>query len=175
MTGTLTTRTTSSGNEYYYIYLRYKDPKTQKWKTKIVSTGLLVKNNKRKAQAMIADTIEQHAYLEKSDDPASSEIDPDITLCDYLDLWLAQKKADVRQPTFEGYDSQIKRIQDFFRNENPKVVDFTPHMADVFFKHMLATGKINQKTGKADSPLSEKTVRSYKFYTEPLHRQGLTA
>ncbi len=162
MTGTLTTRKTSSGKENYYIRLKYKDPETGEWKDKVIKTGLEVKNNKKRAQALISDMIDKYAYLEKSDDPTSSEINPDITLCDYLDLWLAQKKADVRQPTFEGYDSQIKRIQDYFRNENPKVVDFTPHMADVFFKHMLATGKINQKTGKADSPLSAKTVRSYK-------------
>ena len=161
MTGTLTTRKTSSGNEYYYVYLRYKDPKTGQWALKTVKTGLTVKNNKRKALAMIPDIKKRYAYLEASYD-SSSDIDSDITLCDYLDLWLEQKRNDVRQPTFEGYDSQVKRIKDYFRIDNPRMKDFTPRMADTFFRYMLESGKISQKTGRADGPLSPKTVRAYK-------------
>ena len=162
MTGSLTIRKTSSGKEYYYIHLRYKNSKTGKWTAKNIRTGLTIKNNKKKAQAMIPEMIDKYSYLEESYNPSVSGIDPNITLCDYLDHWLKQKKNDVRQPTFEGYDSQVRRIQNYFHDENPKLTAFTPHMADVFFKHMLATGKINQKTGLADSPLSAKTVRSYK-------------
>ncbi len=162
MTATLTIRRTSSGKEYYYIRLKYKDPETELWKDKIISTGLCVKNNKRRASDMIPEVIDKYSYLEELPDSIMSNINPNITLCDYLDLWLAQKKADVRQPTFESYESQVGRIKDYFKTADPRVIDFTPHMADVFFKHMLATGKINQKTGLQDSPLSARTVRGYK-------------
>ncbi len=64
MTGTLRTKTLSSGKSYYYINLSYKDPRTNKWKAKTISTGLEVKNNKRKAEAMIRQILEQYAYLE---------------------------------------------------------------------------------------------------------------
>ena len=53
MTGTLIKKKTSETREYFYINLSYKDPETKKWKTKTVSTGLEVKNNKRKAEKLI--------------------------------------------------------------------------------------------------------------------------
>ena len=65
MTGTLITRKLSSGNSYFYVRLSYKDPRTNTWKTKTLATKLAVKNNKRKAEAMIKKFIEEYDYLEE--------------------------------------------------------------------------------------------------------------
>ena len=70
MTGNLFTKTTSKNQEYYYVNLSYKDPASGKWKIKTVSTGLPVKNNKRKAEALIPAFLEKYSYLES---PALSE------------------------------------------------------------------------------------------------------
>ena len=158
MTGTLTTRKTSSGHEYYYVRLSYKDPKTGRWKDKIVSTGLPVKNNKKKANSMIQDIIKKYEYLEFS---INTVIDPDIKLCEYLDKWLEDTKSSIRQSTFEGYEARVGRIKKYFAGKNPKVKSITPAMMDAFFKYCLKYGKKNQKTGEPE-PLSVRSVRSYK-------------
>ena len=82
MTGTLRTRTLSSGKSFYYINLSYKDPRTNKWKDKTISTGIEVKNNKRKAEAMIKQILEQYAYLEDLPLGYDSPVNPDISFCD---------------------------------------------------------------------------------------------
>lgn len=64
MTGTVQPKTLRSGKTYFYIYLSYKDPITGKWKQKTVPTGLEESGNKRKAQAMLASTIDKYSYLE---------------------------------------------------------------------------------------------------------------
>ena len=162
MTGTLTIRKTSSGKEYYYIRLRFKDPSTNEWKDKIIKTGLEVKNNKKRAQALISEAAKKYSYLENPEYSPAASIDPDITLCDYLDHWLAEKKISLRAPTYESYESQVGRIKTFFEKMNPRVTEITPCIVDKFLKYMLANGKINQKTREPDGPLSVKTVRSYK-------------
>lgn len=103
MTGTLRTKTLSSGKSYYYINLSYKDPKTNKWKAKTLSTGLEVKNNKRKAESMIKQTLEEYAYLEKAPLDYDSPVTLDTTFCDYLDIWLAGRKFEIKNSTFEVY------------------------------------------------------------------------
>ncbi len=158
LTGTLTTRKTSSGKEYYYIYLRYKDSKTGKWKSKTVKTGLLVKNNKKKALDMIPFIMERYEYLETRVD---SFIDPDISLCDYLDRWLKQVKSTIRPSTYDGYEIRTRRIKSFFENDDPMVREITPAMMDSFFKYCLLYGKNNQKTGEPE-PLAVRSVRGYK-------------
>lgn len=187
MTGSLTIRTTSSGKQYYYINLRYKDPETGEWRQKTVKTGLSVKNNKKKALAMIPEFIQKYSYLEDPYD-AATEINPNITLCEYLDLWLEQKKTEVRLPTYESYESQVNRMKEYYSAKNPRVAEYTPRMADIFFRFMLANGKIDRKTNnfafltkdendsqedEEDYSLSAKTVRSYKNILLNVFKQAI--
>ena len=158
MTGSLTIRNTSSGKEYYYIHLRYKDPMTGKWKSKNVRTGLLTKNNKRKAMEMIPEVIKKYSYLEAV---ITTTVDPEITLCDYLDKWLEDTRSSIRQSTYEGYKKRVDRIKEYFSGVNPKIREITPAMMDSYFKFCLKYGKRNQKTGNPE-PLSVRSVRSYK-------------
>ena len=161
MTGSLQTKTTSSGSEYFYINLRYKDPETAKWKSKTISTGLPVKNNKRKAAGMINELISQYAYLENPLSVRIPKLQADISLCEFMDIWLKNKKTEVRKSTYEGYSYRVKRIKEFFLHDDPKVVDVTPYIIDTFFRYALEYGKINQKSGERE-PLCVRSVRSYK-------------
>ena len=61
MTGSLQIKTTKKKQDYYYVVLSYREPITDKWKTKMISTGLPVKNNKRKAEALIPTFIEKYS------------------------------------------------------------------------------------------------------------------
>ena len=172
MTGTLVTKTLPSGKSYYYIRLSYKDPITYTWKSKTLSTKLEVKNNKRNANAMIKEYLEKYSYLEEPPANLSPEIDPEITLCDYMDLWLSGKKRDLRQSTYEGYTYRVNCIKRFFERENPKLIDVTPRMIDTYFKYALQYGKINQKTHKPE-PLAVRSVRSYKSILYAVFNQAV--
>lgn len=172
MTGTLITRKLSSGNSYFYVRLSYKDPRTNTWKTKTLATKLAVKNNKRKAEAMIKKFIEEYDYLEELPADCSAFIDPDIRICEYMDLWLADKKRDLKKSTYEAYEYRVSRIKEYFAKENPRIVDVTPKMLDTYFKYSLKYGKINQKTKKKE-PLAVRSVRSYKSILYAVFNQAL--
>lgn len=172
MTGTLLTKTLNSGSSYYYVRLNYKDSRTNSWKQKTVATKLAVRNNKRKAEAMIPMFIDQYSYLEDLPSDVHSLVNPDITLCDYMDSWLKGKEMDLKVPTFEAYTYRVNRIKEYFKNSHPRLVDITPKIMDTYFKYCLKYGKINQKTGKRE-PLSVRSVRSYKSILYAVFNQAL--
>lgn len=161
MTGTLQMKTLASGNTYYYVKLSYKDPRSNSWKSKTLATGLEFKNNKRKAEAMIKKFLEQYSYLEELPSDLDASLNPDVTLCDYLDLWLRDKERDLKKSTYEGYTYRVNSIKKYFESKNPRLIDVTPKMIDTFFKYSLKYGKVNQKTQKRE-PLAVRSVRSYK-------------
>lgn len=161
MTGTLRKKTSSSGKTYYYVNLSYKDPRTNKWKAKTIATGLEVKNNKRKAEAMINQFLDQYAYLEQMPIEYNTDIDPNILFCDYLDLWLSGRKAEIKTSTLEVYTFRINSIKRYFDEKKYKLIDINPKILDTYFKYCLQYGKINQKT-KELGPLSVRSVRDYR-------------
>ena len=156
MTGSLQTKQLKSGKSYYYVRLSYKN-EFGKWCTKTVATHLETKNNKRKAKALINTYIEQYAYLEECD----GGISPNISLCDYMDYWLEGKEGQLKRSTYEGYGFRVKRIKQYFKEKDLRLVEVTPKVLDTFFKYALKYGKVNQKT-KERGPLSVRSVRSYK-------------
>lgn len=171
MTGNVQVKTNKSGKAYYYIRLSYKDPISQAWKQKWVATGLQVKNNKRKAEAMVGAVIEANLYLELSPKSINQSIDPDILLCDYIDLWLEGKKRDLQVSTYEGYEYRAAHIKRYFEPLKYKVRDLSARMVDQYLKHELAYGKRNQKTGEK-GPLSVRSVRSCKSILSAVYDQA---
>ena len=172
MTGTLQIKKMKSGNSYYYIKLSYKDSRTNEWRQKTLATKLEAKNNKRKAESMVAKFIEQYSYLEELPSDYNLSVNPDITLCEYMDLWLKGKKIDLKEPTYEAYTYRVNRIKEYFKNSNPRLVDITPKIIDTYFKYSLKCGKVNQKT-KETEPLSVRSVRSYKSILYAVFNQAM--
>ena len=101
MTGTLIAKQNSSGQSYYYVKLSYKGPLTHKWKQKMVSTHMTAKGNKRKAESLKNEVIAKCSYLEQVPDEYNTYIDPDITLCSYLEDWLRRTKGELERSTYE--------------------------------------------------------------------------
>ena len=96
--------------------LSYKGPIIQYMENqKALSTKLEVKNNKRNANAMIREYEEKYAYLEELPASFSPDLDPEITLCDYMDLWLEGKKRDLKKSTYEGYIYRVNAIKQYFQ------------------------------------------------------------
>ena len=102
----------------------------------------------------------------------NTELNPDITLCDYMDIWLEGKKRDVRKPTYEVYDYRLARMKQYFEQKKYKLIDITPKIVDVFFKYSLSKGKINQKTKKPEG-LSVRTVRDYRSLLYSIFNQAM--
>lgn len=173
MTGTIQAKTLHSGKTYLYVYLSYKDPLTGKWKQKTIPTGLEEKGNKRKAQTLIKSTIEKYSYLE--DEPVSlTKLSLEITLLEYLQVWLEQKKINVEPATYESYQYRSQGIIRFFEKYHPgiKLRDVTAAILNQFFTYQLQYGKINQKTHKPE-PLSVRSTRSQRSILYAVFNQGI--
>lgn len=158
MSGSLQIKKLASGKSYYYVKLSYKDFKTGKWKSKTIGTGLETKGNKRRAEGLCNEYLEKYAYLEQ---PCIQNIDINISLCDYLDLWLERKKPDLKTSTYEGYSYRVKKIKEYFAPTKIRLIDVNAKTLDDFYRYNLAYGKNNQKTGEHE-PMAVRSVRSYK-------------
>ncbi|MBQ7447555.1 MAG: phage integrase SAM-like domain-containing protein [Eubacterium sp.] len=172
MTGTLIKKKTSKNREYFYINLSFKDPLTKEWKTKTVRTGLQVQGNKRKAEKMIPDMIEKYQHLEEAALTRETAT-RNITLCDYLDIWLEEKKHEVKHSTYEGYAARIRSIKRYFEPKGILLKDIKPRDLDIYFKWCLSSGKIHQKTGEPQ-PLSVRSTRSYKSILSAAFDQAIS-
>lgn len=172
MTGIVLEKTMKSGVSYLYIKLSYKDSSTKKWKSKWVPTGLPAKGNKKQAKAMLPEIMEQHSYLEYGESDINPEINPDILLTDYLDLWLLNKKRDLEQSTYEGYCYRVSHIKEYFEPKKYKVRDVSAHIINTYLLYELDYGKISQKTGER-GPLSIRTVRSRRSILTAVFKQAI--
>ena len=173
MTGILITKQNASGQSYYYIKLSYKDPISHKWRQKMISTHLEVKGNKRKAEAMKNEAIVNFSYLESLPEEYRSDIDPNITLCDYLNRWLSRKKNELERSTYESYAYRSSQIFNYFKVTNPQLKDVTAGIVDKFITYLLQYGKTNKKTSEK-GPLAVRTVRSIKSILLSVYNQAAT-
>lgn len=94
----------------FYVVLNFIDAEGKR-KSKWISTGLPVKGNKRKAEAVLL--AERQKY--QSGDYCLAA-DANMLFADYMLYWLRQVKASVDVTTYAGYKTNVeKRIVPFFR------------------------------------------------------------
>lgn len=171
MTGSLIIKNTTSGQGRFYVKLSYKDPLSGKWCQKMVATGLPAKGNKRKAELLKNELIEKYKSLEELPDMYNASYDPNILLCEYLNIWLKRKKDELESSTYESYEYRAEHIQQYFSVLKLPLKDLTTPMVDKFILYLLHYGKINQKTHKKE-PLAVRTVRSIKSILSALYDQA---
>ncbi len=88
---------------YYYAVLNYTDS-LGKRKTKWISTGLTVKENKKRAEAILMDA-------RRNFNPEEPKVmNGDILFADYMEKWLDIIKNSVAVPTFASYSTTVKKI-----------------------------------------------------------------
>ena len=173
MTGTLITKKLKSGKSYYYVKLSYKEPATGKWCQKLLGTGLEVKGNKRKAEAMISDFISNNEGLERAAVYQIDGVNPSVSMSDYATAWISDKRVDgIEASTADTYDIRIKHIKSYFGDKGSLVKDITPYDVDRFIKYLLKNGKRNQKTGMLE-PLSPRTVTDIKVILSKILDQAV--
>lgn len=128
ITGCLQTK-----NDTYYAVLNlYVNGKR---KPKWISTKLPVKGNKRKAEAILNELINEY-----ESNPAYSmgAQGPDQAFVDYMYIWLENVRSNISISTYQSYSSLIKsRIEKHFRVTKIKLGELTPQQIEDFYHTIL--------------------------------------
>lgn len=148
-------------NGMYYIVLAFKD-KSGKKKTKWVKTGLEIKSNKRKAQALIPETIEKYRSLEMLS-AASTTL-----FKDYAEEWLNNKKAAIEKSTYERYRVQVTRqLIPYFGAK--MLCEITPRDVSQFYVQKSVAGRADHR----DGALAHKTMKSIASILRSILKQAV--
>lgn len=133
----ITGRLQTKGN-YWYCILNLHHPdgrKQQKW----VSTGLSIKGNKRKAEAILLDLRRKYTTL--SDIARHVQ---DTTLADYMLAWLKDVKSQVAKSTYLSYTEIVKKgIVPYFQDNPVLLMDVAPMHIENYYQYLLERGLSN--------------------------------
>lgn len=112
---------------YYYAVLNYTDS-LGKRKTKWISTGLTVKGNKKRAEAILMDA-------RRNFNPEEPKVmNGDIMFADYMEQWLDIIKSSVAVPTFASYSTTVKKIvAPYFREKEVTLKNLTAKDIQEFY------------------------------------------
>ena len=112
---------------YYYAVLNYTDS-LGKRKTKWISTGLTVKGNKKRAEAILMDA-------RRNFNPEEPKVmNGDILFADYMEKWLDIIKSSVAVPTFASYSTTVKKIvAPYFREKDVTLKNLTAKDIQEFY------------------------------------------
>ncbi|MCH5287273.1 MAG: site-specific integrase [Christensenellaceae bacterium] len=98
----------------FYIVLSYKGSDNQR-KTKWLPTGLTVKGNKKRAEAML---MEARKTFIPETAPATAAITQDTLFSDFLTKWLAVVKSSIKPATYSSYSGMLDGvILPYFRHK----------------------------------------------------------
>ena len=127
-------------NDFYYIVLSYKDADGKR-KTKWEATGLSVKRNKKKAEALL---LERRRNFMVSTAPAEIRLDDDILFSDFMLKWLEVTKSSIQITTYASYQGMVERIiVPYFRKRGIKLVDLKATDLQDFYTKQLERVKAN--------------------------------
>lgn len=127
-------------NDFYYIVLSYKDADGKR-KTKWEATGLSVKRNKKKAEALLQ---ERRRNFMVPTAPAEIRLDDDILFSDFMLKWLEVTKSTIQITTYASYQGTVERIiVPYFRKRNIKLVDLKATDLQDFYNKQLGRVKAN--------------------------------
>lgn len=145
----------------YYAVLNYKD-KNGKWRKKWVSLGLPVRDNRRRAEAMLPALIDKYSHLEQLEMPVNA------TFEEYALEWLERRKTQVETSTFERYNGQTRtHLIPCFGTK--KLLDITPRDISEFYAFKAKSGRADGKGGA----LSHTTMRSVSSLLRSILQQAV--
>lgn len=126
-------------NGIYYVVLTYKTYDGKR-KTKWQSTGLPIKGNKRRAEAMMRELQDDFEPPVDPNGPPSKA----MLFADYLVLWLEIAKSTVKLTTYASYkELSNSRIIPYFRNLGVTLGDLKAVHIQAFYQEQLERVKPN--------------------------------
>ncbi len=118
----------------YYIVLSYKDS-SGKRRTKWESTGLPVKKNKKKAEALL---LERRRTFTPPQEISEIPLDDDILFADFMIKWLEIAKSSIQITTYASYQTMIQGvIIPYFRKKGIRLVDLKAVDLQEFYTKQL--------------------------------------
>ncbi len=137
---------------YYHIVLSYTD-ENGKRQTPSKSTGLPVKGNKKRAEAMLQEarrTMEAELQLRQMErEKGYTENPADIPFARFLLDWLEMMKASVEITTYASYSSGIKnRIVPYFEEHHPglRLRQVTPKQLQDYYTYEMKVNGVSANT-----------------------------
>lgn len=145
---------------YYHIVLSYTD-ETGKRQTPQFSTGLTVKGNKKRAEAMLLEARQQKTEelkaVQKAEEVSTQvetltvQEDKSKTLgfTQFLLDWLSMMKSNIELDTYSSYSTNIKkRIVPYFDENHPALLlpDVTPKHIQDYYSYELNVRKVKPNT-----------------------------
>lgn len=126
-------------NGIYYVVLAYKTYDGKR-KTKWQSTGLPIKGNKRRAEAMMRELQDDFEPPVDPNGPPSKA----MLFADYLVQWLEIAKSTVKLTTYASYkELSNSRIIPYFRNLGVTLGDLKAVHIQAFYQEQLERVKPN--------------------------------
>ena len=122
---------------YYYIVLNYSVKENDKnvRKTKWIATGLEVRGNKKKAEAMLQEA--RKSFVPTSSDKNKNE----LLFADFLVGWLDIVKPNITVQTYASYDSMAKAIvAPYFRIKKISLKDLQARDIQEFYTLRMTEG-----------------------------------
>jgi len=134
---------------YYHIVLNYKDENGER-KTPSKSTGLPLKGNKKRAEAMLQEAKEEKKLelekLRKQREQESPDNPAEILFTTYMSNWLEMMRPNIELTTYASYFNNIeRRINPYFEKYYPtlKLNEVTPQHIQGFYSYDLKRVKAN--------------------------------
>lgn len=114
----------------FYVVLSYSDA-VGKRQTKWITTGLPVKGNKKRAEALLSKTRKEFESPVK-------ESEKETLFADFMLSWLSMMKSRVEVTTFAAYSKVIKnRIAPYFREKGIVLVDLQPKHIQAYYQYEM--------------------------------------
>lgn len=124
----------------FYIVLNYKDV-TNKRKTKWIPTGLTIKGNKKRAEAMLMEA--RKSFIPEISQETAS-ITQKILFADFLKKWLQVVKSTIQPVTYSSYSGMLDSIiEPFFRQKRTTLVGLQAQDIQDFYSEQLERVKAN--------------------------------
>ena len=114
---------------YFYAVLNYTDAHGNR-KTKWIATGLVVKGNKKRAEAFLQE--QRRSFQEEV------PITGGILFADFMEQWLTVIKSSVAVTTFASYSNMVKKvIVPYFRERQITLQELSAkHIQDFYLKEL---------------------------------------
>ena len=130
-------------NGTFQIVLSYKDALGNR-KTKSISTGLPIKGNKKRAEAML---MEARQNFDNGVSGDSKNNPKNILFTEFMLEWLEMMKNSVEITTYANYAMVIKsRINPYFRDKGLMLSELTPKHIQDYYLYSLNVEKVSANT-----------------------------
>ncbi len=156
MTGSVQAK---NGKWYCVLNLKVSGKRKQKW----IPTGLSKKGNKKKAQAQLQKLLMEYSVGNTSTDYAM------LPFPEYCRIWLEGKRTSLEVSTYEGYETRIRHIQEYFADKT--LAEITARDIRDFYNYLLEKG--NRAKYKRTDGLSCRTVKEVSLVLKAIFKEAM--